>query len=37
MVNQQFVDTGAVIVINPKMIQGKPQDIVSKIKRRAKV
>lgn len=37
MVNQQLVDTGAVIVINPKMIQGKPQDIVNKIKRRAKV
>ena len=37
MVNQQFVDTGAVIVINPKMIKGKPQEIVSKIKKRAKV
>ena len=37
MVNQQLVDTGAVIVINPKMIQGKPQDIVNNIKRRARV
>ncbi len=37
MVNQQLVDTGAVIVINPKMIKGKPQDIVNKIKRRARI
>jgi len=37
MVNQQFVDTGAVIVINPKMIHGKPQELVNKIKRRARV
>ena len=37
MVNQQLVDTGAVIVINPKMILGKPQEIVNKIKRKARV
>lgn len=37
MVNQQLLDTGAVIVINPKMIKGKPQEIVNRIKRRAKV
>ncbi len=37
MVNQQFIDTGAVIVINPKMIKGKPKDIVQKIKRRARI
>ena len=37
MVNQQFVDTGAVIVVSPKMIKGKPEDVVSQIKRRARV
>lgn len=37
MVNQQYVDTGALIVVNPKMIKGKPEDIVAKIKRRARV
>ncbi len=37
MVHQQLEDTGAIIVINPKMIHGKPQEIVNKIKRRAKI
>ena len=37
MVNQQFIDTGAVIVVSPKMIKGKPEDLVTKIKRRARV
>ncbi len=37
MVNQQFKDTGAVIVINPKLIKTDPKDLVSKIKRRARV
>lgn len=34
MVEQQFLDTGAVIVIDPKMINGNPKDIVTKIKNR---
>ncbi|MDA9773984.1 hypothetical protein N9B82_03415 [Saprospiraceae bacterium] len=37
MVNQQFIDTGAVIVVSQKMIKGKPEELVTKIKRRARV
>lgn len=36
MVNQQFVDTGAVIVIDPKMINAKPEELVASIKKRLK-
>lgn len=37
MVDQQFRDTGSVIVIDPKTIQTKSSDLVKIIKKRAKV
>lgn len=37
MVNQQYEDTGAVIVINPKLIKAKPKELVEKIRKRARI
>lgn len=37
MVKQQLTDTGAVIVINPKLIKGNAAELAKKIKQRARV